>query len=278
MGGFFNKLTSPLGVKLFPGGPYDPMQTATDKARKQYEPISNAGAQFVNQAATQIPDYMNKLLAMEFGTRDLSGGYAFNPNNVGQRGPGPGPQFQGTYANQFNALKEQIERQRAQHLSQLRAKMGASGMIGSSRAATHEGYLNSLYDKQIADMERNVLNLQKTGQQDALRQYLAMLQNNANMGAGWAGHGAGLTTAVGQAQENAQQQGIGNIAEFLQMLGGGGFGGGVPWRIGKAGPQPGVEDIMMVGNQGVRPYGWVEDPAQSTLNTYNDFLGNEPGL
>src|SRR6266542_1082434 len=98
---------------------------------------------------------------MEFGTRDLSGGYDFNKANVGQRGPGNQPLLQGSYADQFNALKSQIERQRAMALSGLRAKMGARGIIDSTSASIHEKYLNSLYDKHLQDMEREVMQSQK---------------------------------------------------------------------------------------------------------------------
>src|ERR1043166_2474034 len=81
-----------------------------------------------------------------------------------------------------------------------------------------------------------------------------------------------LTQQAAQQAQQAHDQGLADLSSFIGALGGGTFGGGVPWRLGKSSAPQYVDPTITGGLSGLD--GGITGGSDQGLNT--DFSLN-PG-
>lgn len=195
MGGFANTLTSPLGVKLFKGGPYadagaaDAMQRNLDAYKAQIAPIIS---QLASGAGVANP------ITGQAGVADPFSLSPFQQSEVNQQA---GADRQG-----YDAI-----------LSKVKANLSARGLGGSSEMAAAEAYLGQQLQGQLGS-ERI-----QAGQ-NAFQNRQQAMQQIAQLLSGQLGQQQQITQAGGQAAAAGRQNSLSQLGALLGLAFGGGGG------------------------------------------------------
>lgn len=274
IGDFFNSLTSPVGVKLFSGGPYADRQFGSQalNAVQNLPGTNDLGAlgglsQIYSQMAKMygLPDFVGLMQQPTAGLPAQSNDPAhpgliaqnsINQNNAAtlaqQEASFDPNKFTPVNQRQFNQQAGDIAQQKQNVMSGVRARLSARGLGDSSTMAAAEAYLQQKYGGITNQTETQMLQGQQGQQQQALQSMAAAVQqmfqdqmNRANQKAG--GFQQAGQQAI-QTNSNALNQ-LGNFAGLLAgggnlggLLGGGGggssepvFGSGAQWYIDNPG-------------------------------------------
>lgn len=207
MGSAINSVTSPLGVKLFKGGPYsdagigDRQQTNLDAYKAQIAPI-------IEQIA------LNAGVVNPLNPQGQSGEFSQDPYGLSH-----------LQQAEFNRQASEDTQGYESIIKKVKANLSARGLGGSSEMAAADAYLRSQLQAQIGSEHVQAGQQAYAGRQQALQQIAGLL-----------GQTYGQQAQVTQGQ---QQQAVASHESAMQQLGSllalGLYGGGVgPFGSNKA--------------------------------------------
>ena len=231
---FVNTVTSPFGVKLFKGGPYngrDSMYNAQDiYAQLAGQGQNMLGSDYLaNGGENSLQGQMAKT------TRNLVGA-TNNPQSLSKTQTARVNQMTGDTAKQMNAA-----------LSSVRQTLASRGITSGAALAAAEARIRQAYQGQG---EAQNTQYTETAHQQNLANIAALLSaltGQYQMGTGLLTGGAGGQMQTGQQLSQEAQQAYQNFFSTLGTLASGGMGGGVPWRVGAASGPAATQGVNNAG-------------------------------
>lgn len=253
--GIINSITSPLGVKLFPGGPYKDNgfgQKAQQAVTGPMTPISDLGAlgqlpQVYGQIAkmTGVPDFLGAMpspitpgMPAQSNDPNKPGIIATNSinqdrqNTLNQQIANFDPnKFSTPNQNLFNNMASQNAIDKNTALSRIQARLSARGLGDSSSMAAAQAYLEQAYGGNLRNQELGLLENQQGQQQNALLGQANAMGNLYNAQRQRMLDAAGVYNTAGQQAIANNNNSMGQLGGLLSILTGGRplgdvFGGG----------------------------------------------------
>lgn len=193
-----NQLTSPFGVKLFPGGPY-PDKGLEDKALQYADLLGGAGKQQLTQAQTGLPALSNMgalgMMPGIIGEQAAASGVT-NPF-TGQGGTSNPYAIQPYQQTAYNDLAQSVNEGRQSSINNLRTQLASQGINDPRAIAAAEAQINAGHDKQLADIQANFQSQAYQNRQNTLGQFESLIPQ------------------LYGAQQQSQQQAFGNAQNLM---------------------------------------------------------------
>lgn len=222
LGEAFNKLTAGIGVKLFPGGPYNGRDQMYD-ARDLYSQLAGQGVNMLG--STYLPNG---------GEQSLQGAMADTTGRLMSTTLNP-QALSGPRMAKSNQMAGANARRRTQALSSLRQKLMARGITSPSAIAMAEQRLAQQFDAQGQAEQTDYQEQGRSKDLAELGALLSTLLGQHQYGSSLVGQGAAGKMGAGQALSAEAQQAYQNFFSALGMAAGYGspLGGGAksttPW-------------------------------------------------
>ncbi len=229
MGGFLNSITSPLGVKLFPGGPYADAGIGDQQAKQ--------AGDFASQQQAAVAGYMKQIAPIIAEIAKSAG--VGNPL-TGEQGASSNDPYGLSALQQGEVNRQSGEDTTAYEglLKKIKANLSARGLGGSSEMTAAESYLRTQLQSQKG-AERLLAGQQAyDARNQAQGQIANLLQTGlqAKTGANTAGYNAQSQVSAGQKQtaEKSHADAMASIGNLLAL---GMYAGGVGPFAGTKAPQ-----------------------------------------
>src|SRR5512135_2096446 len=159
MGSIANQLTSPLGVKLFSGGPYADRELGS-AALAASKPLQQTGQNLLTSGSQALPDLFGQLGA----TAGVGSPFATGSSKTDAWGqPVGGAQSYSlapVFQFQYNALAAPINAARKQALQAAKGGLSARG-LGKSGAHALEQQINAYADQDLSSALNQIMQAQQ---------------------------------------------------------------------------------------------------------------------